>query len=730
MIDARAAITTKQGKTYRPVNFETLDSYFIDTALDTDTDTFSIVLGDPDHILKPALGRNAEVRCDIFAVDDTRLHALHLGFADEVSIDEENMLTINGRDISSVAVDSAALPGKWQNMPPHRLVAKQAAKLKIGHSLHLAKVKPLKSVVTDGSESYWEFWYRLYRHRKKFMWAEPDGSIWATGLNYNMKPVYHFGVGKEQFWIPVLSLEWRANKQQRIFESYVFGHTGKSANAAGFVAHASVPGIKDWIKKRVSISTVSEIHNKRAAHDEALEELFEAEVGAVEIKLVVAYTGKIIRQNRMATVNLPQVGLKGVFFVVGSKIVGDLDRGLYQEVRLREKKFAISKRVPFDPQLAKDPSESVQAGAEGVAISGARWSSFFIEATNLHHGPWPYPVFLGVLLAICDQETGFRNERRGGHIEWPGTKSGDPPDQGDSGYSTFVRTFANEARRGKVGENYAVGPMQLLSQGYKDWADEIGTNPYGKPHDELLGNRWNPRSNIIAAARALRDKLKQPSAGGERQPTEDFIWTGVGHYGEGQKYADEVKKRYNDTWKAASQEALSQAVQEQDPTATLEAGFYGPVRRPWKDLGGPAAHRARALGNWQSDNAVDLGKPAGSPVFACTDGVISPHGLGFGRSESSISTVFGYRLHLVSSETDNTFFYQHMSKNLQVKPGQHVVRGQIIGYVCNPHDFGSGVPSHVHFAAQHGNPEEMCKKAPDVPVSTGPRGPDPGTGPR
>jgi prophage tail gpP-like protein len=574
MIDARAAITTKQGKTYRPVNFETLDSFFIDTALDNDTDTFNITLGDPDHILKPALSRNNEVRCDIFAVDEKRLHGLHLGFADEVSLNEENMLTIDGRDISSVAVDSQVPPGRWNRIPPHRLVAKQARKLKIGNNLHLAKVEPLKTVVSDGTESYWEMWYRIYRHRGKWMWTEPDGSIWATGLNYGMKPAYHFGQGKEAFWTPVMSLEWRANKQQRVYESYVFGHTGKASTAAGFVAYANVPGIKDWIRRKTVISTVSEIHTKKAAHDEALEELFEAEVGAVEIKLLVAYSGKIIRQNRMALVNLPSVGLKGLWFVVGSKIVGDLDQGLYQEVRLREKKFAISKRKPTDPDLTAGSGGDLENSPTGVKIAGARWSAAFIEAANKWHGPWPYAVFLGVLLAICDQETGFRNERRGGHVEWPGTKSGDPPKSFvDTGFPTFQNTFANERRKGKVNEDYAVGPMQLLSQGYKDWADEIGSNPYGMIHDELYGNRWNERSNIIAAARALRDKLKSPAAGGEKITTEDFIWQGVGNYGEGSKYADEVKKRYNDTWKSAAQEAISAAASQQ-----IASGYVNPFK--------------------------------------------------------------------------------------------------------------------------------------------------------
>lgn len=92
----------------------------------------------------------------------------------------------------------------------------------------------------------------------------------------------------------------------------------------------------------------------------------------------------------------------------------------------------------------------------------------------------------------------------------------------------------------------------------------------------------------------------------------------------------------------------------------------------YSNLGGPSAHQARALGNWQSDNAWDLGVPVGTPVYAVADGVVGPNvGVQASRPQD------GARFTLVGP--GNQWWYGHLSK-LLVKPGQKVKRGQIVGY--------------------------------------------------
>jgi murein DD-endopeptidase MepM/ murein hydrolase activator NlpD len=109
----------------------------------------------------------------------------------------------------------------------------------------------------------------------------------------------------------------------------------------------------------------------------------------------------------------------------------------------------------------------------------------------------------------------------------------------------------------------------------------------------------------------------------------------------------------------------------------------------WANLGGPAEHHARALGNWQSDNAWDLGVPVGTPVYAVDDGVIGPQ---IGSMASRPGD--GERLTLNGSE--NNYWYGHLSK-IVVEAGDHVERGELVGYSGASRN---GVP-HLHIGVEH-----------------------------
>lgn len=102
------------------------------------------------------------------------------------------------------------------------------------------------------------------------------------------------------------------------------------------------------------------------------------------------------------------------------------------------------------------------------------------------------------------------------------------------------------------------------------------------------------------------------------------------------------------------------------------------------------------LHNWESCNAVDVGCPKGTPVLAVTDGVI---GSRFGPLSSSNPVLLGIRLHLETSSND--YYYAHLSSTT-CHPGQHVKRGDKLGY--------SGVANgvaHLHLASEHGDPGRL-----------------------
>jgi murein DD-endopeptidase MepM/ murein hydrolase activator NlpD len=108
---------------------------------------------------------------------------------------------------------------------------------------------------------------------------------------------------------------------------------------------------------------------------------------------------------------------------------------------------------------------------------------------------------------------------------------------------------------------------------------------------------------------------------------------------------------------------------------------------------GPYVGTHRDFGNWQSDNAVDLLVPAGTPVYALASGVIGPQ---IGPLGSSSPQLAGQRVY-VNTPTDS-FYYAHLSK-LAVKAGEKVDAGQLIGYSGS----ANGV-DHLHLAARTGNP--------------------------
>ena len=101
------------------------------------------------------------------------------------------------------------------------------------------------------------------------------------------------------------------------------------------------------------------------------------------------------------------------------------------------------------------------------------------------------------------------------------------------------------------------------------------------------------------------------------------------------------------------------------------------------------------LGNWQSDRAIDVKVPRGTPVYSPASGKVvkvkvRPEG---GRISGSSITIR-------KADGTNAYFFTHLSA-VNVKPGQRVKKGQQIGK--------SGVASgvgHLHFGQQRGDPRK------------------------
>jgi hypothetical protein len=103
------------------------------------------------------------------------------------------------------------------------------------------------------------------------------------------------------------------------------------------------------------------------------------------------------------------------------------------------------------------------------------------------------------------------------------------------------------------------------------------------------------------------------------------------------------------------------------------------------------------LGNWQSDNAIDIGVPEGTPMVALQAGTIvkvKHHPQDGGRFAGDQITVRG--------ANGNEYFYAHGIAG--VKPGQKVKQGQKLGVTGS----ANGV-AHLHFGQMKGDPRKHTR---------------------
>jgi murein DD-endopeptidase MepM/ murein hydrolase activator NlpD len=115
------------------------------------------------------------------------------------------------------------------------------------------------------------------------------------------------------------------------------------------------------------------------------------------------------------------------------------------------------------------------------------------------------------------------------------------------------------------------------------------------------------------------------------------------------------------------------------------------IGRPYQGSHKPGA---TTPANWQSDNAVDIAAPVGTPVYAVGSGVIGPN---IGPFSSSSPYLAGQRL-TVQLPGGNAAYYAHLSR-IVVHAGQRVHEGELLGYSGS----ANGV-AHLHFAVEKGTP--------------------------
>src|SRR4029077_12689691 len=411
--NVRALITSKwedRGYTQRIVS--NIESFYVDSSLDNDADSWQIVLGDPRGDFLALLERNSEVRVELISAAPGASGHIFSGISDDVSFTSDGSLTIVGRDYSSLALDSTCPPCRFKSVKAVWPVTKQARELGFTN-ISLSQVGEIKKTIkTDGSESYWEFWYRLYREEKMWLWCGPNGALIGARLNYGQDPVYHFGTPKQNDtqaiksqYIPVEHVEIRKSTQGRLGSVNVEYKTGKTTR---FVRTGLTdPTLNGWMKRPFKIISDTKSHTEQAARKAGWEEIFEGKVGSLEIRLTISDPGTIIRTNQVALLRIPEINYGGDFFIIGWRMQADSD-GFIQEIRLRERDIALSRRVPEQPKIPprrtipkidnmpgrNTPSPETQDILAQLTPTHPDWGDFFYKAALNFQGDWDAGLFL------------------------------------------------------------------------------------------------------------------------------------------------------------------------------------------------------------------------------------------------------------------------------------------------------------------------------------------------
>jgi len=710
----KAIITTRwSGSAYKSATIRRIESYSISSQLDSDADPWSLDVGNPDADLNPVLTRDNEVRVQVFGAGQNTTVPLLNGFMDDVTYTEQGTLSMTGRDMSAIPVDSDHFPMVYRNMSPTKIIELEARELGFSRfSIQKINGGPLKQE-TDGSEKYWEFWYRMVRKDGYYIWVTAAGTLVVSKLHYNYAPAYSFASAKVATKKDILveSMSWHKTTQGRFHRlGMVWRQQAVATGSKPSITILKDPGTNYWLKQPQKLVEDKHVSNVKTANKYGQEEIYESKVGAIEITLTVQDPGFLIQQDKVAFVNLPEYGIKGNWYVVGSTIRGDTS-GFQQDVRLRERHIAISERVPDDPVWTKDTKTTTDGGTfpSGQAAKNLYdnmrgkedWWPCFLNAGKDFAGKFDIALFTAYLLAICDHETGFTNERSvqfatldgNSHMTAPGEHWREwkdiRPNYTTQEYAKFRTDFCNEGGDGVVPSGYeaAVGPMQLFTPSFKREADTLT----GGGVNELFGDRWTPCNNISVAAKALAEKAVTVKG------SEVDLMIGVCKYGNegfdpktGQcGYSIDIHHRVHvsPNWLQLVQDAL----------ASVQPGSGGQPQGKWvfpvdgqtaynfNDGGGPCGHVWENGANdiWQDNSAHDIMAKGGTKIYALSDGRIGS----IGSSQSSGPGGHAYGIYIESSD-GSEWYYAHMTGDStgnsivapKVGQGDKIVAGDLVAY--------------------------------------------------
>lgn len=138
------------------------------------------------------------------------------------------------------------------------------------------------------------------------------------------------------------------------------------------------------------------------------------------------------------------------------------------------------------------------------------------------------------------------------------------------------------------------------------------------------------------------------------------------------------------------EDVINKNVEEELPTAAT-ISFAKPLEGEiLNKFSGGELVKSKTLNEWRTHDGIDIKAPADTPVKSACSGIIE---------EVTEDTLWGTCI-TISHEGNYKTFYKGLAPNTDVKKGQTVNLGDVIGYVGNTAEIEIAEESHLHFAVK------------------------------
>lgn len=317
------------------------------------------------------------------------------------------------------------------------------------------------------------------------------------------------------------------------------------------------------------------------------------------------------------------------------------------------------------------------AGAAFLALLARKESSFGSTAGRFTNNFWGWGVHLGPSVSTSP------TVEEGARKVWQGLSGSLYKGSGLTTPAAIIAKYAPPS------EN----DTRLYQQQVNQWASQVGLSP----SSNVFGGPSVPPAGVPAPARPAGRAAAAP-AGATSDPARALLAIQAINEIDSGGVQPSTLLSLAEASRAQSEALPRAAGAPKAPRAGKAAtNFSGdPLGVKEKVIGTPYAG-THTLGNWESDDAVDLAAPVGTPVYALANGKI---GSQFG-SLGEGGRFAGLRLHLQTP--GNEFYYAHLSRFAPgIKPGATVQRGQLLGYSGEANGVG-----HLHLGVKKGNPLDI-----------------------